>query len=81
MMGRLLSKSNGIKQRDSIDIYRQIAHNHKGELLSKEYKTAREKLKFKCFKGHVFERVAYDVKKKNKWCHECAKNGFDVNKD
>jgi len=58
-------------QRDSIKTFQAIAKRNHGTCLSKTYTRAKEKLLFKCFKGHVFERVAYDVKKKKKWCPIC----------
>jgi hypothetical protein len=74
------TSSNADSQRDSIEVYKKIAKKHGGELLSTSYNTAREKLKFRCKAGHIFERVAYDVKKKSKWCHACRREKAIVKK-
>jgi len=55
----------------TIDEMQEIAKSHNGKCLSKEYKNARNKLKWECSKGHVWYARASHVKF-GSWCPFCA---------
>ncbi|MDM5332136.1 hypothetical protein QUF56_02635 [Ureibacillus composti] len=68
--GSWCKKCSGL-ERNTIKDAQQLALNKDGKCLSKEYKNAKEKLKWMCTKGHVFE-AAYSNVYSGKWCPECA---------
>lgn len=62
----------GSSQRFDSNVIYQIAAEKGWECLSKEYKNARTKLKWKCAKGHLFERTLGHVKE-GRGCPVCRK--------
>jgi len=60
------------KAKNTIEIAKQIAIDRGGECLSKEYKRADLKLKWKCKYGHVWESDLHHVKNDGTWCPECS---------
>jgi len=61
------------KKRLIIDTYKKVAKNKGGELLSIEYNSCFEKLKWRCKNGHEFELRADQAKNTNRWCKYCNK--------
>lgn len=51
---------------------KNIADSKQGELLSKEYFTAKTKYDFECSKGHQFQLAADKVTGRGDWCPFCA---------
>lgn len=68
--GSWCAKCSG-KKKLTIEQLQVIASNHGGELLSKKYKDNKQKLKWKCSKGHIFFNIANRVKNKGIWCQQC----------
>ncbi|EWG12024.1 zinc-ribbon domain-containing protein [Cytobacillus firmus] len=62
----------GSTQRLDSNIMQELANKYGWQCLSHEYKNAREKLKWKCGKGHIFERSVSHVKE-GRGCPECGK--------
>ncbi len=60
------------KQRDDIEIYRKIATEKGGKLLSDEYNNCNTKLLFECDKGHQWYTKAAIIKFGESWCPICA---------
>jgi len=56
-----------------LDILREVAKDKGGGLLSKNYKTAKTKLKWKCEHGHVWVATP-DKIKRGSWCPVCYRN-------
>lgn len=54
----------------SIKEFQKIAESHGGKLLSEQYITINDKLKWQCSKGHIWEAVASNVKG-GTWCRKC----------
>lgn len=57
--------------RDTIEKYKKIAKNRSGICLSKQYKNAHTKLKFKCSRGHTWSALPTHVSSKLSWCPQC----------
>lgn len=55
----------------TIEEMQKIAESKGGRCLSKEYVSARTKLKWQCSKGHVWEAVPSSIKQ-GSWCPFCA---------
>ena len=55
----------------SLEKLRDLAKEKNGECISKTYLGARQKHKWKCSKGHIWEAVPYNIKK-GSWCPYCA---------
>jgi hypothetical protein len=49
-----------------------VAASFGGECLSTEYKTSRTKYKWRCSRGHIFERTMDSIKGKQSFCTPCA---------
>ncbi|WP_144532135.1 zinc-ribbon domain-containing protein [Bacillus paranthracis] len=60
----------GLK-RNTIEDAQHLAAKRNGKCLSTKYKNARDKLKWMCSEGHVFES-SYGNVNSGKWCAECA---------
>jgi len=60
-------------QKLSIQDMHKLAHIKGGKCLSKQYVTARVKLKWKCSKGHIWEATPDNIYR-GKWCPKCAGN-------
>jgi thiol-disulfide isomerase/thioredoxin len=60
--------------KDKIETFQKIAIENGGECLSTEYINAKNKLKFKCGKGHIWESTANDIKYSKVWCPYCSNN-------
>lgn len=77
---RACSLSKGLdktKKDEYLQQARQIAENNGGELLSTEYITAKEKLKFKCEEGHILYINANNLKNGN-WCKKCKHRRYSI---
>lgn len=61
----------GTKKRSIQDMI-DLAKFHGGECLSTEYVNLTSKLKWKCSKGHIFEKKPLSITAKSRWCGECA---------
>lgn len=55
-----------------------IAKNRGGELLSKEYKNHKQKLKWKCKFNHIWQTSADVVKNGKKWCPLCQQSHGEI---
>lgn len=60
------------KAKKSINDYINHAKNKGGDCLSKEYSTNKQKLTWKCKKGHIWEAQAKSVLHGGRWCPKCA---------
>jgi len=58
----------------TIEDMRTLAKKYKGECLSKIYKGAHNKLRWRCAKGHKWESTPSNVKNGGYWCPECRKD-------
>jgi hypothetical protein len=56
----------------TIEAMQQIAKERDGKCLSTKYINAHTKLRWQCFKGHIWEAKPSDVKNGNNWCPSCA---------
>ncbi|MCU7667489.1 hypothetical protein [Bacillus thuringiensis] len=65
-------RRENMKPRFTIQDMNQVAAKYDGKCLSEEYHNAREKLKWQCAHGHVFERSLNHIRRK-RWCSECKK--------
>lgn len=68
---RFIDKPTG-KQKFTLQ-YVQDFVKDKGWCLSDNYTRSEEKLEWKCFCGNIWNATFADVKRKNSWCRECAK--------
>jgi hypothetical protein len=59
------------KRRNDIEIYRQIASERGGKLLSQEYTNGKIPLLWECAKGHQWYTAAGNVKNQKTWCPYC----------
>jgi thiol-disulfide isomerase/thioredoxin len=59
---------NASKNMEDLD---SLAKENNGVCLSKKYIHSREKLKWKCSKGHIFE-ASYNKVQQGQWCPYCA---------
>lgn len=55
----------------SLEDFQKYAESRGGECVSKKYVGAREKLLFKCSKGHSWEAQASSILRKRSWCMRC----------
>ena len=62
---------NGNNVKLTIEEMRKIARKRGGACLSKEYKNARSKLRWRCAVGHEWEAIPDSVKR-GTWCPHCA---------
>lgn len=60
------------KRKLGIDALRDVAALNGGECLSMEYISSRTKYKWRCLKGHTFERTMASIKVKGSFCTPCA---------
>jgi hypothetical protein len=60
------------KAKLTIEVYQNFAKEKGGECLSRRYRSAHQKLKFKCAVGHVFYASGSNVKNLGRWCPQCA---------
>jgi len=63
--------SCGIKNREDIEIYHQIAKKHGGKCLNFEYKGNRVIIELECAEGHKWTVPGHSIKQGN-WCFKCA---------
>jgi hypothetical protein len=56
----------------SIEEMHELAKMNEGECLSTEYKNNREKIVWKCKRGHVFYSPASQIKQ-GRWCYKCGR--------
>lgn len=66
------NKSRAEKQKDSIEIFRKIAIDRGGRLLSDTYINNVTKLFWECSKGHQWYAMGVTVKNAGTWCPYCA---------
>ena len=55
----------------NIDVFKEIAIRHGGQLISKEYIDVDHSLNWKCKQGHTFHLTGHSVKNQHKWCPHC----------
>ncbi|MEE9213964.1 MAG: hypothetical protein V3U54_04095 [Thermodesulfobacteriota bacterium] len=55
----------------TIEEMRIIAEEHNGKCLSKRYKNARTRLKWRCAEGHIWKAMPDSVKNQGSWCQRC----------
>lgn len=65
------------KKKKGISALHLIASQHKGTLLSEEYKTIRDKYWWRCEKGHEFEKSAHLIESRGKFCTQCGTSDID----
>lgn len=58
----------------NIEEVQKMAKLKGGVCLSKTYKRATDKLKFKCSEGHLFEKDFKRILHRNEWCQKCSRN-------
>lgn len=63
----------GKRRRQTIEEMQELAKSKGFECLSSEYKSAKENLKWRCAKGHVWLATPDRAKNKDQWCKICAK--------
>ena len=56
----------------TISTAKKIARDRGGECLSSEYRGARNKMRWKCGLGHIWEADLNHIKNRNSWCPHCA---------
>jgi len=61
------------KKRLGLEVFKKIAKEKGGELLSTEYKNQHTKMMFRCNQGHDFEAVGASIKNMGTWCSICSK--------
>ena len=61
---------NNIKS--SISDIITFAENKGGQLLSTEYINSKQKLKWQCKNGHIWEARWTNIKHSNQWCLKCS---------
>ena len=54
---------------------KKLAKSRNAELVSTEYLNAHQKLKWKCFRGHIFNISQSNFKSRNSWCSKCTTIG------
>ncbi len=59
-------------QRGTIQRMQEYARAKGGKCLSKEYVTARRRLKWRCAEGHEWDATPTSITNKNCWCPTCA---------
>ncbi|UIJ69607.1 hypothetical protein LW858_30995 (plasmid) [Bacillus cereus] len=59
--------------RKDIEEIQKLAQAKEGVCLSKRYINNKQKLFFKCKKGHIFQKRLNDLKSYDSWCPFCAK--------
>ncbi|HDR4448763.1 TPA: hypothetical protein QCQ08_001369 [Bacillus cereus] len=59
------------RQRHNIEFVQEYAKSKGGLCLSEVYKNNRQKLKWQCGEGHIWESTFHDVKDYNTWCPHC----------
>lgn len=64
----------GITLKGSIIEMQEIAKSRGGFCVSKKYINSKEKLWWKCFKGHRWQSTPFSVKVRKSWCPVCANN-------
>lgn len=74
---RNIRKGNWCKQcsgkaKLTIEVYQKFAKAKGGVCLSRRYRSAHQKLRFKCAVGHVFYSSGSNVKNLGRWCPQCA---------
>ncbi len=57
----------------SIELFKKLAHDRKGECLSTNYVNIHTKLKWRCDKGHEWMATPNSVKR-GSWCPYCCRN-------
>ncbi|MEI6815370.1 MAG: hypothetical protein WCL14_02075 [Bacteroidota bacterium] len=68
------SKSNAMKQFDTIENIQEIAKKHGGKCLSEVYVNNTTKMKFQCSEGHIWMSTPGNIKNNPTWCVVCNKN-------
>lgn len=61
-------------KKHTLEEVKKIAELKGGLCLSKHYKNATTKMKFKCSEGHVFEKDFKHILQRNQWCQKCSRN-------
>ncbi|VEJ56326.1 Uncharacterised protein [Pragia fontium] len=67
------------KKRGTLAKMQKLATSRGGECLSTQYNNAKEKLRWKCEKGHMWDAIPANVKSGG-WCPICAFNIPDIKK-
>ena len=50
----------------------ELGRKKGGKCLSTDYVNNKQKLKWQCKKGHVWEATPDTIKNKNRWCSKCS---------
>ncbi len=67
------------RRRNKIEDIVKFIEGKGGELLTKEYKNCKQKLKIKCSKGHIW-KTNYNTLKYGCWCPICSVNSRRLNR-
>jgi hypothetical protein len=67
------NKKRAEKRKFPIEMIQALAKNRRGECLSRVYINSKEKLKWKCNKGHIWEAPLSSIRQ-GQWCPYCAGN-------
>lgn len=62
------------RERLTLEDMQQLAKEHGGECLSKEYVNANEKMPWRCKEGHEWWSTPSGVRNCGKWCRKCSVN-------
>jgi hypothetical protein len=68
---------SSMAKRLTLEEMQRLAERKGGKCLSKEYKNAYTKLKWRCKKGHVWKTSPVGVKYKGTWCPKCVHAGIE----
>ncbi|MEE9213965.1 MAG: hypothetical protein V3U54_04100 [Thermodesulfobacteriota bacterium] len=71
---KCFNRRRGKSRRLTIEMMQEIAKQKGGECLSKRYKNARTRLKWRCAEGHVWKAVPDKIKNLGRWCRKCKPN-------
>lgn len=67
---------NGTKrQRNTIEMMKEIAENRGGRCFSIKYINSETKLEWECSEGHRWLATPHSIKSKESWCQQCKVNG------
>lgn len=69
--GNWCPKCNVERQRHTIEDCHKLAQLKVGKCLSTEYTRSKDKMKWQCEKGHIWN-TSFDMIKRGHWCPECA---------
>ncbi|MBI2518852.1 MAG: hypothetical protein HYV97_00465 [Bdellovibrio sp.] len=64
--------------RHTLEEMRTKAQQHGGECLSETYKCLKDKLRWRCRVGHIFEKTADSILRGKSWCSTCGNGKLEI---